>query len=432
VPKLPRDFQVFLTAVNFSAALLIWLNPQALPPQVWPELLLFLVLVSLASMFPIPDPRGGYITAASVLFYVLIMVHGPWPSLFVAASAYAVGAAVSRTWLPWRTVFNGAQMGISVWLAGIAFYFAGGSIQQLEIRTAIVPLALAILTHQVANNFFVSSYFSRLRRTPLLTAWISDIRSLILSNMLSIPIAVLLGYVYVTVHPLTLLLYLFSLPFQRRAHQLQIRQKQIFDQAIDSLVLAIDTGFPQGAGHSRLVANTSTAIGRHLGLTDTQVDNVELGALLHDVGLLGLDEFLGKQGLRTDEVAEKLKEHVAIGAEISRELPQREIAEIVLYHHEHFDGSGYPKGLKGRQIPIGARIVALAEAFESMRAGGFPYGQPISTSEAKDYLIAEAGTKFDPVVVEAFVSVLGAGAILDHEATQVSSAQTLPREGGPA
>jgi HD-GYP domain-containing protein (c-di-GMP phosphodiesterase class II) len=411
VLRLPRDFQVFLIGAIFSAVLLICLNLDTFALQIWPELLLFLVLVSLASMFPIPDPRGGYITAASVLFYVLIMVHGPWSGLLVAGPAYAVGAAVSRSWVPWRTLFNGAQMGASVWLAGSAFALSGGSMARIEIRTIVAPLALAVIVQQIANMFFVSSYYSRLRRTPLLAAWITDIRALILSNVLSIPLAVLLAYLYVVVHPLTLLLYLFSLPFQRRAHQLQTKQRQIFDQAIDALVVAIDSGFPQGPGHSRRVADTAIAVARQLRLSDSQVDAIELGALLHDVGLLGLDELLGSD-IHANEAIEKLKEHVAIGADISRELPQKGVAEIVLYHHEHYDGSGYSRGLEGRRIPLGARVVSLAEAFESMRAGGLPYGHAISSLEAKEAIVEKAGKWFDPMVVSAFLAAIDAGTVV--------------------
>jgi hypothetical protein len=430
VSKLPKNAQALLVAVVFLAALLLSLYPQDFPWEIWPELLLFLVLIAFASMFPIPDPRGGYITAASVLFSVLIVVHGPWPGLLVAGPAYAVGAAISRRWLPWRTVFNGAQMGISVWLAGLTFVLTGGNIAQLEIRSAVIPLAAAILVQQTANNFFISFYFSRVRRTPWFSTWISDIRSFILPNFLSIPVVLLLAYVYVTLDPLAILLYLVALPFQRRANELQIKQRQIFDQAIDALVVAVDAGFPQGAGHSRLVANTSVALARHLGLSDAQVDTIELASLLHDVGLLGLDELLSDAKVVDDESAGALRQHVIIGAEISRELPQRGIAEIVLHHHERFDGTGYPRGLAGKQIPIGARIVALAEAFESMRAGGFPYGEPVPTSNAKEAILAGANAAFDPQVVEAFVSALEVGAITDHESGRISSPTRLSEQVG--
>lgn len=381
-------------------------------------------------MFPIPDPRGGYITAASVLFSVLIVVHGPWPGLIVAGPAYAVGRAAVSGWRPWRTIFNGAQMGICVWLAGFSFRLAGGSIERLEIMSTVIPLGVAILVHQAANNFFVSFYFSRVRGTPWFKTWISDIRSFILANFLSIPIALLLAYMYIAVHPLTLLLYLVTLPFQRRAYQLQIKQQQVFDQAIDSLVIAIDAGFPQGAGHSRRVANTAVIVARHLGLTDPQVEAIELAGLLHDVGLLGLDEILSMDRVSDYEVAEKLKEHVAIGAEISRELPQKGIGEIVLHHHEHFDGSGYPSALVGRQIPMGARVVALAEEFESMRVGGFPYGQPLSTLQAIQTVIAESGKKFDPIVVDAFVAAIEAGLIAGSEIERSTPDFAITERGG--
>ena len=407
--RLPRDFQFFVLVVIAAAAAMLFVVSPSFAIEWW-EIVLFMILIGLAAMFPIPDPRGGYITATGTLFYVLMSVHGPATGVAIAGSAYGVGAAISRGWYPWRTVFNGAQMGLSVGLAAIAFRFLGGSTTN-QWSHFLFPFVVASLVHQASNNFFVAFYFSRLRNVPLISTWITDVRDFLWSNILTLPTAALLTILYVSVHPLTLLIYLASLPLQRRALQLYLQQRRLHSQAIDALTVAIDADFPQGRGHSRKVADTAVAIARQLSLADAVVEAIELGALMHDVGMIGLDDLL-KAGASNIHEREAFHAHVRIGAEIVRELPRRDISQIVLRHHERFDGGGYPDGLAGAEIPKAARIVSLAEVFESMRAGGFPYNETgVPFVEAVDAIKREAGHAFDPEVVAAFLDAVAEGTI---------------------
>lgn len=407
--KLPIDVEVFIAAIMIAAAILVW----ALTPEVawhaWPELLLFLILITLAPVFPIPDARGGYITAAGILLYVLVALHGPGAALVVAWPAFAVGSALSRGWIPWRILSNGARQGISVAAAGLGFRLVGGSAGSPSLQTLLLPLLVAVLIHEAVNNLLVSFYFSRVRGTPVLQTWFQDMRDTTFSNLLSVPTAALLILLYVSVSPAILVIYLISLPLQRRVLHLLFQRKQLFDQTIDSLVLAIDANFPQGRGHSRRVANIAVAVARNLNLPDQAVEGIELAGLVHDVGLIGLDEVLAASP-DSSEMA-RLRDHARIGAEMVRELPRRDVVSIVLHHHERFDGTGYPIGLKGEDIPIGARIVAIAEVFDSLLSGGFRDGHSLPPSEAVKRIEGEAGRAFDPRVVEAFVGAYTSQAI---------------------
>ncbi len=404
--RLPRNFQLYVLAVVFAASVLVWASAVRIRWQTWPELLMFMVLIAVASMFPIPNPRGGYVTTTTTLMYVLLCVHEPGSALLVAGTGYAIGHAISRGWVPWRTLFNGAQMGISVGLAGTVFRLVGGSPSNPGLVPFLLPFALASLVHQASNNFFVTSFFGRLRSTRWLGTWLIEVKDFLWSNLLTVPTAALLAILYVFVHPVTLFLYLVSLPAQRWAAQLYLQQRRIYNQAIDSLVLAIDANFPQGAGHSRRVADLGSSIARKMRLPDPEVEAVELGGLLHDVGMIGLDDLLDSEAGLQPGLVERARQHVVIGAEVASELPRRDVSEIVLHHHECYDGSGYPGGLRGPKIPIGARIVAVAEAFESMTVGGFPYKERILPSEAARVIRMQAGQTFDPQVVEAFLGVL--------------------------
>jgi len=403
--RLPRGFQFYVLAMISVAAGVLWIGVPAISWDRWPEMFVFAALIALAAMFPIPNPRGGYITSATTLFYVLLCVHNPETVLLVSSVGFGLGLVISRGWVPWRMLFNAAQMGLSVTLASTAFHLLGGSLQDPGISNFIIPLTVASLVHQASNNLFISWFFGWLRRSPFMRSWIVEVKDYLWSNLLTIPTAALLAILFKSISPLTLLLYLVSLPAQRRAIELYLQQRRIFGQAIDSLVVAIDANSPEGKGHSRRVADLAVAIARQLSLSDSIVDGIEFAALVHDVGMIGLEELVESND---KDAAVKLLEHVKIGASVARELPRRDVSSIVLYHHEHFDGTGY-LGLKGDQIPIGAKVVALAEAVESMVRGG----AAVTGNRANEVVIEairnEAGKKFDPRVVEAFLE-----AVRDH------------------
>jgi len=401
--SLPREVEVFIGAVTLTAALLVFFLASTIDANRWPEFLLFFLLIALAPIFPIPDARGGYVTAAGTLLYALIALHEPGAALIIAWFSFVVGSALSRGWIPWKTVSNGARLGISVAIGGMVFRAAGGEAGDPSIASLVAPLLAAILIQEALNTLLVAFYFSHVRRTPLLATWLQDLRELTFQNILSLPTAALLIILYVSISPLALLLYLVSLPLQRRAYHLLSQTHRIYGQAIDSLVLAIDANFPQGRGHSRRVADMAVAIAREMKLPDAVIASIELAALIHDVGLIGLDEVL-LASVGSGEVA-RLRDHPTIGANMMRELPNRAVAQIVLHHHERFDGKGYPDGLVGGRIPLGARIVGVAEVFDSLVSGGLSSAKPLLPEEAVERIVSESGKAFDPRVVDTFLTV---------------------------
>ena len=314
-------------------------------------------------------------------------------------------------------------MGLSVALASFAFHFLGGSLENPSVLSLLFPLTLASLVHQVSNNLFISWYFGWLRRMPFLRSWIAEVRDYLWGNLLTVPTAALLAMLYITVSPLTLLFYLISLPAQRWAIQLYLQHRRLFGQAIDSLVLAVEANFPQGRGHSRRVADIAVSTARQLGLADSVVDGIEIAALVHDVGMIGLEESVESND--TSDSA-RLLEHVKVGAEVAREIPRRDVSDIVLYHHEHFDGTGY-LGLKGSQIPLGARIVALAEAVEPMIRSVSPSLDDSLDESVVTKVRDGAGNLFDPRVVDAFLEVAKDDPSLLHLGSHSSSSALVSR-----
>ncbi len=175
---------------------------------------------------------------------------------------------------------------------------------------------------------------------------------------------------------------------------------------VQGFVKAMSARDPYLAGHSAGVSRTADRIGRALSFDQEQLDALAVGALLHDVGKIGMpDRILHKPGALTDEEYAVIKRHPTIGAEIVAPIPELSPASpAILHHHERFDGLGYPNGLRAEEIPLVARVVAVADAFDSMRRER-PYGSRMSVRAALEEIVRQAGTQFDPNVAEALSRV---------------------------
>jgi len=161
-------------------------------------------------------------------------------------------------------------------------------------------------------------------------------------------------------------------------------------------------------GHCWRLDRLAVLTGERLGLTGEQLIDLSYGAYLHDVGKIKVpDEILGKEGRLTDSEWEEMKRHPEYGAEI---LGERDFlgraAEIVRSHHERYDGSGYPRGLRGEEIPIGARVIAVVDTYDAITSAR-PYQPALAKEEAIRELMQNVGTQFDPRVVRAFIEVVG-------------------------
>jgi HD-GYP domain-containing protein (c-di-GMP phosphodiesterase class II) len=181
--------------------------------------------------------------------------------------------------------------------------------------------------------------------------------------------------------------------------------KEILIGLARSLTAAIDAKDAYTAGHSERVARIAVEVGREMGMDAEQLSDVYLAGLLHDVGKIGVrDEVLGKPGSLTPEEYEHIKQHVVIGRKILADV--RPIAGLlpgVLYHHERWDGKGYPEGLAGEDIPPLARLLAVADSYDAMSTLR-PYRQPFPPGKVEQILAEGAGTQWDPRVVEALMT----------------------------
>jgi putative nucleotidyltransferase with HDIG domain len=176
---------------------------------------------------------------------------------------------------------------------------------------------------------------------------------------------------------------------------------------IYALAVAVEAKDPYTRGHSERVAGYSVNLATALGLPPSQFETIRGAALLHDIGKIGISgSILRKPGYLTKQELQQIKKHPTIGERICASLKfAHDILPIIKHHHEHYDGKGYPDGLKGDKIPITARIVAIADAFDAMTSDR-PYREGMDPDEALAILEGGAGQHWDPRLVPVFIRLI--------------------------
>jgi putative nucleotidyltransferase with HDIG domain len=197
-------------------------------------------------------------------------------------------------------------------------------------------------------------------------------------------------------------------------------------EALHSLALIVDAKDPYTERHAPHVASYAAVLAEALGMTKAQVEEVRFAAVLHDIGKIGVPEAIfTKNGPLNSEEWERMQQHAHYGAQLLEAFPSlAAIRPMIKHHHEFFDGSGYPQGLSGEAIPMGARIIALADAYDTITSER-SYKRARTAEEAFAEIRRCAGTRFDPQLVEPFIEAL----LRLSRGAENTGAQTEPVEG---
>jgi len=360
------------------------------------------LLTLIGSAFPVQLPRGTHQAVAVAPIMASMFLGGPAVGGWVAA----IGTTEMRELrgrIPWYgTLANHAGLVLPAVLAGtlregMLLVWSGPA---AEFVTAMIAGAVFM-----SSNLLLASLLLGLRTgQPVFGVLIGDSRGIASAVIALAPLAWLMSLIYVVQWWATAL---FAVPLYstRLAYERFVEMRDMFTQTIGALAEAVDKRDPYTSRHSVRVKEISIDIGRVMRLGDAELEALEWGGLLHDVGKIGVpDRVLLKPEKLTKEERTVMNSHPVLGAQIiapvtklAPELP------IIRHHHEWYNGSGYPDRLIGDEIPKLARVLHVADAFEAMTAQR-PYRMtPLTTEQALGELRKFAGIQFDPVVVDAFV-----------------------------
>ena len=364
---------------------------------------LFWTLVTFfAGALPVRMPRGTMVSVALAPILAAMTLGGPVAAGWVALIGTTELREV-RGRIPWYgTAANHAGALLPALLGSFVCEFVrGGSKEHPLMLVATMAGATALFFLNVAVAAMLISLRTHQAFRVVLTG---DARGFGANLLALTPLAWLMSLIYQVAWWAALL---FALPLYttRMAYHQFIEMREMFTQTIGALAGAVDKRDPYTSKHSHRVKQIAVDIGREMSVTEPELEALEWGGLLHDVGKIGVpDSVLLKQERLTREERMIMNAHPVLGAEIiapvtklAPELP------IIRHHHEWYNGSGYPDRLLGDEIPKLARILHVADAFEAMTAQR-PYRMtPLTAEQALGELRKFAGIQFDPVVVDAFV-----------------------------
>lgn len=323
----------------------------------------------------------------------------------LAALVSALALPRSNPFDPWREAFNRSQVGLATLLASSLF------------RLLPVPEAGVLLggvAYFLVNLGAVFLLAWRVKGVPPRELWRRNFAPYGVTYLLVSPVAYLMVRLYET--PLVgpwggfgVVLVLLPLVYLRHMWLLKRRLEEASKRMLQGMVRSLEAKDAYTALHSERVAAIAKDLARQLGLSEAQQEAIYLGSLLHDIGKVGVPEgVLGKAGKLSAAEWSIMETHPEVGSRIvAPMLPYLgPVDDIIRYHHERYDGKGYPYGLRGEEIPLPARIVAVADAYEAMTSHR-PYRKAFPVEVAVENIRKGAGEQFDPRVVEAFLQAVG-------------------------
>ena len=372
----------------------------------------FLAVALAASLFKVRLPGIHATMSANFLFILVGILDLSYPETLLMG---CLGGLVQSLWYatprprPIQLAFNLANLALSITAANLVFH------SQIAIRIGFTwPLLLAgaSTTYFLFNTLSVSGVIALAEQQNPVRVWkecyLWSFPYYLLGALVAGAVSIVSRYISwqfaILVFPIVYWMYRSYRTYLNRLEAEKEHAKQIADlhlRTIEALSLAIEAKDHTTHNHLRRVQLYALAISKDLGLSEQEVNAMRAAAMLHDIGKLAVPEhILSKPGRLTPEEFEKMKIHPIVGAQILDrvEFPYP-VVPIVRSHHEKWDGSGYPDGLKGIEIPIGARILTAVDCFDALSSER-PYRRALTPEEAMNALIAESGSSYDPRVVE--------------------------------
>jgi diguanylate cyclase (GGDEF)-like protein/putative nucleotidyltransferase with HDIG domain len=397
-----------------------------------------LTLISGSATVRLPSTYAS-ISISETFVFTAVLLYGPAAGTVIVALDGLVGSfwISKRHREVHRALFNMSAPAVSAWLSAQLFFTVAGIsplVKEPSPTNAILPaLILFALTYFGINSWLITFVITLEKKLDPVKVWKTSFGWLSLNYFGGASVAFLLvgynrtislGYVGAII-PLLLVLYFTFNAAMGRVEDADKHVEQInrlYLSTIETLAMAIDAKDQVTHGHIRRVQAHATSLAKEVGVRDENLlKAIEAAALLHDMGKLAVPEYiLNKPGKLTDAEFEKMKLHASVGADILSAIDfPYPVVPIVRHHHENWDGTGYPSGIKATAIPIGARILAVVDCFDALTSDR-PYRPKLSDEEALEILRERRGTMYDPMVVDTFFKFHSIGT------------DEIPRQGPPS
>lgn len=409
---LPTPAKLALNAVAFLAAVFVATSFILIRPELTQEVLITFIVLSIVSLvlefvaFPmLVDGDSSFSTVAYVA--TIFLLPFPLPALIGALVIATVELKHRR---PLRfLVFNAANFALTLGISSLIWHTLGNGAALTEIEfsaTAFLAIMLLIVAFYAVNVFLTTMIIAIVGRRSIKYIWLTNDLEFLLPYICLEVVGILAVLVWQTAPLLTPLLVVPAITTYLAFEMIHRLQRQT-QEAMIAMADAIDQRDPYTADHSRRVAELAIQIAEKTGMNERDIERLRLAARMHDIGKIGIgNDVLHKPGKLTDAEWDLMRSHPVIGEQLLKPYRQfRHETALVRHHHERWDGRGYPDNLRGKVIPLGARVICVADSYDAMTSSR-PYRPGMSRQHAIEEIRNGALTQFDPQVVASFLQVM--------------------------
>jgi len=369
----------------------------------------FLALALFSGRFALRRTEGGTTTSLDFVPQLgALIVVGPSGAVAITLISELTSQFFFQDKPAVRALYNTAQLVLAVVFASFVFVLLGGEphLSQFPLESLLIPFLGAVLTYFLTNSTAVSYIIAvseGLEISEVLTRLAGGVGIILLDAAMSL-LALLVAFLYVEWGPVALLVAIIPIIGLRYSYGVNIELEQLNADLLRVLIKALEARDPYTSGHSVRVAERSKLISKELGMSRPEIRNVEIAALLHDIGKIddAYQKILKQEGPLTEAQRELIHEHPERGVEIVESVRSldEDVLRYIRHHHERYDGNGYPDGIAGEKIPLGARIIMVSDTIDAMLTKR-SYRDALPLSVVREELQAQKGSQFDPQVVRA-------------------------------
>ena len=393
-----------------------------------PQWLLLAALTLLSGSITVKIPSVSATLSVSEAFvFTSVLMFGPSAGTTTAAlDGLIISLWLQRKGQPiYRVLFNATAPALSLWTAAHLFFLLAGdaplAVTYEPLSSLLIPLGLFTATYFILNSVLIAVAIGLEQGVSALGVWRENFLWLSLNFFSGASVAALFVayareaelvtalWVIVPLLVVSYLTYKTSMGRVDDANQHLLQLNSLYMSTIETLAMAIDAKDQITHGHIRRVQRFAVSLARELGVSeDSQIRAIEAASLLHDMGKLAVPDYiLNKPGPLSAAEFEKMKLHASVGADILSAINfPYPVVPIVRHHHENWDGTGYPDGLRAEAIPIGARILSVVDCFDALTSDR-PYRPRLGDSSALQIIRQRRGSMYDPAVVDRFLDVHG-------------------------
>jgi len=409
--RLPRAEKINLVLVIGGAAIVLVTVSTAGSPVGAPVPFGFWIALTLVASFVqvrLPsDVRVSVNTAPLIAAVFDPSLNNPFAICWIALLGTFELRDFKRQ-IPWfGTLYNRADFVLAAFAAWVALTVTEPWVGPDDPWAAFAQILIVGAAYALTNNFLSVLAASLRTGSPFSKVWAISIRQVVVGLAAQVPMGWLMAQIAIGVGYWAAIPFAVPLLLARYSFTKYTETRDLFFGSVSALSQAIDAKDGFTRGHADRVSRIAGAVAREMGLGETEIERIELAGMLHDIGKIGVEDRILMKPLRLDaDETELMRRHPQYGASILEpSAALRPLVSLVLHHHENFDGSGYPDGLSGDAIPLGSRIIIVADAYEAMTSDRI-YRKAIGHDRAVEQLNRYKGVQFDPKIVRALEQLL--------------------------